>query len=203
MDIWNNSPHHEVKTLALFFFSSLGNDFLLKKWNRIKTISLKIENWAHADSYCSIVARLFEAYPQKIRPQLQKWNRSHNFWERRISVVGLYYYSSLRSRQPDTKLATNLLQSLLDDEEYYVQKAIGWTLRELGNTKEKELKLFLKRNIAKIHPVAFTTAIEKISQTDKEKLKRNEKKALLPQESGQNKKITLKRHNFQNTSSSR
>ena len=118
----------------------------------------------------------FEAYPQKIKPQLQKWNRSHNFWERRISVVGLYYYSSLRSRQPDTKLVHNLLRSLLDDEEYYVQKAIGWTLRELGNTKEKELKLFLKRNIAKIHPVAFTTAIEKIPRTDKEKLKGMRKK---------------------------
>ncbi len=175
--IWENTKYHEVKTLALSFLYTLEKEFLLAKWSKVKKWMGEVENWAHADGYSSIIASLFEISPEKIRPQLVKWNKSKNPWERRISIVGLYYYSSSRRTQPEVKLVTDFIKPLVLDEDYYVQKGVGWTLRELGNVEPKKQMSFLKKNITKLSPIAFSTAIEKISKGEREMLKLIRKEA--------------------------
>ena len=171
-DIWRGSPCHEVKTLALMFFASLDTDALISRWRSFKTIAGSVENWAHSDSYSGIFARIFEASPSLVEPQILIWNGSHNLWERRISLTGLYYYSALRKKQPNHRFVLRCLRSLLDDEEYYVQKAMGWTLRELGNAEPKVHKIFLEGNLGAIDSRAFSAAIEKLPTKFKENLKR-------------------------------
>ena len=172
VDIWRGSPYHEVKTLALIFFASLDTDTLALRLGGFKTIVGGVENWAHADAYSAIVARLFEGVPSLVGPQIALWNGSRHSWERRVSLTGLYYYSALRKNQPDSQFVLRCLCSLIDDEEYYVQKAVGWTLRELGNAEPKIHKIFLEENLGRIDSRAFSTAIEKLPVKAKENLKK-------------------------------
>jgi len=61
---------------------------------------------------------------------------------------------------------------LLNDKEYYVQKGVGWSLKELYQVYPKETLKYLGKNIKKISSIAFSPATEKLEKKDKEKLKK-------------------------------
>jgi len=60
---------------------------------------------------------------------------------------------------------------LLADGEYYVQKGVGWALRELRNVYPKEAHAYLLKHIRTVSPIAFTIAIEKVGEAERAKLK--------------------------------
>jgi 3-methyladenine DNA glycosylase AlkD len=60
---------------------------------------------------------------------------------------------------------------LLKDKEYYVQKAVGWTLRELGTVYPKQTFSYLISHIKSVSSIAFTIATEKMNMDVKKELK--------------------------------
>lgn len=137
----------------------------------------KVDNWAHSDYLSKFLTRLFEE--PKTRPEMleivKKWNNSDKLWERRQSLVSLYYYSRTKSQFLPYKTAIKLVENLLEDKEYYVQKAVGWTLRELFNVYPKDTYHFINKYAKEIKPAAFTTCIEKMTENEKLKIKQNRK----------------------------
>ncbi len=175
--VWKNSPFFEVKALPLFYYEALIKDkkTALAFWPTTKSWAKDLENWAHSDVLSKCYAALLEFEPTRIYPTLQTWNRSKNPWLRRQSVVSLLCYSALRKKVlPKTKLFP-LVESLLADDHYYVQKGIGWTLRELSNAYPDATWTFLKKHVLSISSHAFSAAVEKIPSTQKEELKSKRK----------------------------
>ncbi len=107
---------------------------------------------------------------------IKKWNSSTNLWERRQSLVSLYYYTRTKKEYIDYKISEKLISNLLLDKEYYVQKAVGWALRESFNAYPNETFTFIEASIRNISSTAFTTCIEKMTSTQKEILKAKRKK---------------------------
>lgn len=60
---------------------------------------------------------------------------------------------------------------LLPDKEYYVQKGVGWTLREVYNVYPNETLTWLKQDIKLLSSIAFTIAIEKMDSITVNELK--------------------------------
>ena len=60
----------------------------------------------------------------------------------------------------------------MDHEHYYVQKGVGWTLREIGNVYPDEALAFLEANIGQLSAAAFTAATEKLSPAKKNRIKK-------------------------------
>jgi hypothetical protein len=69
--------------------------------------------------------------------------------------VSLLEYASKRSRfLPFVKLIS-FVDQLLEDSEYYVQKGVAWTIREIYNVYPIETLEYLEKNILRIQPEAF------------------------------------------------
>lgn len=176
MNLWNEvyplAKYHETRSLPLLFakkqHKKYDPEFL---WNITKAWVNHIDNWAHSDTLSSIYSHLLENIEDKIYPQLQKWNSSKNPWERRQSVVSLLLYARTRKKFLKPEKYISLIEPLLSDEDYYVQKGVGWTLRELGVVYPKEQKAFINKHLADISATAFTAAVEKWDKAEKEKLK--------------------------------
>jgi 3-methyladenine DNA glycosylase AlkD len=174
--IWNDSQIFEVLTQAMFFpeknAKKLDQKKLLetfKKWIK------KIDNWGHSDMMSSIIAKMLVKEADIIFPQLQKWNRSKNSWEKRQSVVSLAMYHR-RNNALDYSAVISLVKNLLEDDHYFVQKGVGWSLREIGTQYPKEVWKFLNENVNSISPIAFSATIEKLDASKKEALKKIRKK---------------------------
>lgn len=167
---WVESQTFEGKALSIFWLESLPKETILKNAKKILKWADQIDNWAHSDGLCALYAYLFENSQKEVLPVYKKWNSHKNPWLRRCSLVGLYFYSRFRKTQPTFKLSKQMITPHLQAPEYYVQKAVGWTLRETYNVYPSETIQFLNDNITKITPIAWVAASEKLKAPFKLKL---------------------------------
>jgi 3-methyladenine DNA glycosylase AlkD len=179
--IWKSTDVYEVLSQCIYFIEKnwLKLD-AIEVWTTVRSWVEKIDNWAHSDGLSDIYAHLMEKMPEEIYGQYQQWNKSENPWERRQSLVGMLLYSKKRKTLlPATKLL-DMVEPLIADKDYFVQKGLGWALREIGNVYPDETIAFLGKNCTILHPVAFATSVEKISPELKTllKLQRKQKRSL-------------------------
>lgn len=168
--IWFETDIFEVRTLAGYWLDQQNPTELQKNYKKIFNWATVIDNWAHSDLLCSIYARLFEQMPKEVLPIYLKWNRHKNSWLRRCSIVGLFYYSRHRDKQPKFEFAAKMVKPHFVAKEYYVQKAVGWTIREMYNVYPEKTLDFMDSHLKQIHPDAWYAASEKLPASTKSKL---------------------------------
>lgn len=167
---WFEAESFDQKHLSLFWLESLSDEDLVKLAKPLLRWSSVIDNWAHSDSLCGTYSRIFEVAPKQHLGQYKKWNRHQNPWLRRISMISLMYYSRLRETHPSFQQARDFVVPHLNAKEYYVQKAVGWTLREMYNVYPKQTLALMQKNIRQISSIAWVAASEKLKPADKKKL---------------------------------
>jgi 3-methyladenine DNA glycosylase AlkD len=169
--VWRNGGVYEVLCAPLFF---LGLREVTKEpfqyWPLVKKWATKIENWVHSDSLCSFYTRCLYANPSMVYPEFVGWNKSNNPWLQRISIVSLLYYSRQRDAVLHFQELIALVNPLLESSHPYVQKGVGWTLREIGNVYPRETYDYLMRNVSRLAPVSYSYATEKLEGAKKERL---------------------------------
>lgn len=171
--IFKNSNTYEEKWFALNFFNKKSMLKVAPKyWYMLKTWVEDIDNWAHSDTLSGIYATVLETNPKKYLPFFKKLNKSKNPWERRQSVVGLYFYFRLRKNPIPAKVPLELVENLLNDKHIYVQKGIGWTLREIYQVDGKAQLSFVKKNVKRIAPAGYYATVEKYPASLKAEVKK-------------------------------
>jgi 3-methyladenine DNA glycosylase AlkD len=174
--IWNfifkNAKTHEAMNQALMYFDARRDQLEPADWRVLKSWASRVENWVHSDTLCGIYSRLHEQYPELVYPQLLTWNRAKNPWLRRISIVSLIYYVSPNRKAPSVLRVFPLVTSLIRDKDPYVQKGVGWTLRECYKLRPESTFAFLKHYIKDLAPTSFSYATEKVTKKEKETLKK-------------------------------
>lgn len=176
--IFKKSTTHEGKNQALIFLDR--NYKHIEARHQLQLLPQWInhtDNWAHSDYLSKFLTRLLE-HPDtrtQMLKQVKLWNNSVKPWERRQSLVALYYYARTKKEHVPFDVSKRHLQKLMQDKDYFVQKAVGWTLRESFNVYPESTFGFIEHNIKNISSTAFTTAIEKMDPAQKNYLKSKRK----------------------------
>jgi 3-methyladenine DNA glycosylase AlkD len=100
--------------------------------------------------------------------EVLRWTRSKNFWRRRISTYAMRAF--VRAGELDKPF--ELLERLLYDPEFWVQRAVGTWLRECWKKDEKRTAAFLRRHARGLPPVTITVATERAPKRFREELRR-------------------------------
>jgi DNA alkylation repair enzyme len=171
--IWRGTTDFHVKMQAYFYMESLlkRRDLLPTIWAVTQPWQDGVDNWCLCDSLAKIFTKVLEVMPDEVYPTLAAWNTSPSLWHRRQSVVSLLYFSRTKKVLPTFGQITALVLPLLGDDEYYVQKGVGWTLREMHTVYPEPTMEFARRHVAAIHPIAFTILLEKMTEAEKTGLK--------------------------------
>jgi len=173
--IWHTSKYFEVMNHAFYFTETrskidlLHHIPLLLKWQK------RVDNWAHSDSLSSHYARFLEHDPKLMLPILEQWSVSKNPWDNRQSLVSLFFYSRMRKKFVPFIKALKLIKRQLHHEHYYVQKGVGWSLRELYNVYPQETYEYLQTVAKDLSPAAWTAATESLTSSQKARLKASRK----------------------------
>lgn len=177
--IYSNTDVFEVRSQAILFYEKHEADIAMLKavWPRLKGWATELNNWAHSDGLSSLYAQTLEHDDALVYPTLVEWNRARNPWLRRQSIVSLLYYAAAREKILPAAKMFPLVEALVDDPEFYVQRGVGWTLRELGNVYRKDTDRFLDKHITRLSSIAFSAATEKVTAARKATLKRARKAA--------------------------
>jgi hypothetical protein len=170
---WKFSNNFRTQIHAFFFLERYINkkELLATVWQTSVSWQQEVDDWPLCDSLSKINSKLLEAHPEEVYQQLALWNKDANLWKRRQSIVSLLYYSRTKKTYLPFEQIATLIAPRLKDKEYYVQKGIGWALRELHNVYPAATLLLLNENLKDISAIAFTAAAEKISTVIKDDLK--------------------------------
>ncbi len=100
----------EKKDIALFEFMIIHKSW----WDTIDLIAPKL------------VGNYFKIYPEQRDTYVEKWIASNNIWLQRTAILfQLNYKSDL-----DKDFLAYVINSLLGSKEFFINKAIGWILRQ-------------------------------------------------------------------------
>lgn len=161
--VWEQSAQFEALQMAIYFIIKHRENL----WNSDKLFNIvqwtkRIDNWAHSDGLSSFYAFALEKNPEVMAPILQKWNLSKMAWERRQSVVSLLYYQRLRNNIPDFEWMIAFPHRLLKDADVFVQKGIGWFLRECYQRYPTQTLDYIFQEAPQISATAWQATTEKL-----------------------------------------
>jgi len=166
--IWKNTEWYEVAHQALYYYQHKPITKL--EFSKIKTWINRCDCWEHSDDLSKIYAQVVEDNRNWIIPVFETWNRSRSPWKRRQSIVGLIEYASKRKHVLPFSQLIRFVAPLLQDNDYYVQKGIGWTLREIYNVYPAEALVFIEQNLIVLSSQAYSSATEKLAKETKQRL---------------------------------
>ena len=77
-----------------------------------------------------LMGEYFKTYPEQKDKYVKKWLKSNNIWLQRSALLFQLKYK----KDLDTQLLSSTINSLLGSKEFFINKAIGWVLREFSRT---------------------------------------------------------------------
>lgn len=117
----------------------------------------RVNNWDLIDVTCrGVIGRHIHELnsPHDVLFELA---RSDNIWRKRTAIISTFYFLKFG----EYKTTLKLCEVLLHDEHDLIQKAVGWSLRELGKHAGRDLLLkFLDMHAATMPRTALRYAIE-------------------------------------------
>lgn len=170
--VWEHAKTHEAKVQAVLYVEKPSEPYDPSwLWCQLEPWVSSVNCWDQSDCLSRIYSQLLEEVPEQVVPVLKCWNSSDNPWERRQSLVALLFYSRFRTVFPDEDLVFSLIEARLLDEDYYVQKGLGWALREAYHVWPQRSLAFLDDVVGNLAPAAWQASTEKLDPSVKQRLK--------------------------------
>jgi 3-methyladenine DNA glycosylase AlkD len=123
----------EEKLLALKMLGLIAKKDPARSLKLVQVFSKSIGNWAVCDAMgMQALKPIMKTHQEEIFELAGKYNHSTDFWQRRLSLVLVEWYTRTRELHPAIK---KLVKSLENDEEYYVRKAVVWVNKNFQKGK--------------------------------------------------------------------
>lgn len=156
-DLWS-LPQREFQYLALGligkFEKKVDEDFIF-------TLEYLITHKSWWDTVDTIaghsVGVMFKRFPKVKTKYLKKWRTSDNFWLRRTTLLFQLGYKE----ETDFELLCDLIRENLGSDEFFINKAIGWALRQYAHTKPEPVRKFVKAT-KELNPLSRREALKNI-----------------------------------------
>lgn len=114
--------------------------------------------WDTVDTVQRLTRSFFAKYPELIEKHTGKWIEADNFWLQRSAIIFQLHYKD----KTDKDLLFKYVLRRKDSDEFFVQKAIGWALRQYGKTNPEAVKQFVEQN--KLAPLSEREAMKIINK---------------------------------------
>jgi len=156
-ELWKH-PYREMQ-----YFASELILALKKQWQPelIELLEYMITHkswWDTVDKIASEnVAPFFLLFPDKMRPVTKKWNHSPDIWLQRTSII---FQNPYKQKTEDGLLSEYILHCA-HSKEFFIQKGIGWALREYSKTNAAWVKKFVAAH--ELAPLSKREALKRIN----------------------------------------
>ncbi len=132
------------------------------------------DNWALVDDLCIKTIYQFLLSRPYLIEKTQHWVHSDVSWCRRASnVVWVKFIKRKIGKTTyflDKELVFNNCDLLLDDEDEFVQKSIGWLLKVTSVEHEADVITYIKKNYERLTRPTLRYAIEKMDEATRKSL---------------------------------
>jgi 3-methyladenine DNA glycosylase AlkD len=127
----------------------------------IERLLRESQTWALVDELAALVAgSLVERHPE-LGVVLDRWAGDPDFWIRRSALLALLV--PLRRGGGDFSRFSRYAETMLEEREFFIRKAIGWVLRDTGRKRPDLIYAWLLPRAGRASGVTLTEAIKSLS----------------------------------------
>jgi len=147
-DLWS-LPQREFQYAATSLLSRSEKDLPAKLIKTMEYLLVTKSWWDTVDTISGGPLGLhFRRFPDVREKYLAKWRTSDNFWLRRATILFQLNYKE----ETDFKLLCEIICENLGSKEFFINKAIGWSLRQYARIEPQAVKKFVEST--PLHPLS-------------------------------------------------
>ena len=159
LSVWRDAKYREERYGAI----ALCNHRKAKPFQTLDTLPMIEEMivsgawWDYVDDLASHrIGALLAAHPREMRKTMLAWSRSPDMWKRRTSII-----CQLSFRQAtDLDLLYACIAPSLSSKEFFLRKAIGWSLRQVARHDPNAVRRYVKENDSALSPLSKREAMK-------------------------------------------
>ena len=168
--LWSTSVY-EGRAVAVALLERKVGYLDLAALGLVEDLLRRSHTWALVDWLSNkVAAPLVEREPSETRATLVRWSRDSDFWVRRASMLALL--PELRAGRGDFKLFALFATSMISEREFFIRKAIGWVLREVGKKRPWLTYEFLSEHLNKVSGLSLREGSKYLPSEQRELLQR-------------------------------
>jgi len=155
-DLWS-LPEREFQYVAMGLLGKFENQIPEKLIDTVEYLIVTKSWWDTVDTIAShTVGTHFKRFPKIRERYLKKWRKSKNLWLRRTAILFQLGYK----KETDFELLLEIITENLGSDEFFINKAIGWSLRQYARIDPKAVTKFVKST--PLHPLSRREAMKHI-----------------------------------------
>ena len=136
-----NKEEREFQYVVVYYLKAMQKFLKREDISRLKYLIVTKSWWDTVDLLAKVVGSLvirIEGYDQI----MLEWSKDSNIWLRRVAIL---YQLSLKDKV-DKQVLDEILVNNLGDSEFFINKAIGWALRDYSKYNPEWVREFIKKN---------------------------------------------------------
>lgn len=132
--------HREMQYLVYDYLLAMKKYLSYEDIDKIKTYITAKSWWDTIDFLCKVIGDI-GLRDNRVGRMMIDWSKSDNIWLKRTAIQHQLTYKD----KTNTELLEEIIQNCLDTDEFFVNKAIGWALREYSKTSPEWVKAFISK----------------------------------------------------------
>ncbi|MBE0652208.1 MAG: DNA alkylation repair protein, partial [Bacteroidales bacterium] len=162
-DCWAK-PEREFQYFIMEILGKMAKKAEPSRIDLYEYIALHKSWWDTIDYIAAnLVGVHFQHYPEQIIPYTEKWMDSGNMWMQRTALLFQLKYGE----KTDLDLMTRYIERLLGTKEFFINKAIGWVLRQYSKTDPGWVIEYVNKNENKLAGLSQREALKWLDRKGK------------------------------------
>ena len=136
-----NKEEREFQYVVVYYLKAMQKFLKREDISRLKYLIVTKSWWDTVDLLAKVVGSLvirIEGYDQI----MLEWSKDSNIWLKRVAIL---YQLSLKDKV-DEIILDKILVNNLGDNEFFINKAVGWALRDYSKFNPEWVREFIKKN---------------------------------------------------------
>jgi 3-methyladenine DNA glycosylase AlkD len=161
LKIWRGARFREERYAALY----LAGDKRARPFQSPTAMKMYEEMivsgawWDYVDDIASHrIGPILHAYREPMRRKMLSWSKSNNLWKRRSAIICQLGFKT----ETDLELLYACIEPSLESREFFLQKAIGWALRQYAWTDGAEIRKYVHLNRSRLSTLSRREALKNI-----------------------------------------
>lgn len=115
--------------------------------------------WDYVDDIASHgIGPILRHYPAPMRRKMLSWCKSNNLWKRRTAIICQLGFKA----ETDLELLYACIDPSLGSREFFLQKALGWALRQYAWTDGAEINKYVRLNRTRLSALSRREALKNL-----------------------------------------
>lgn len=148
MTCWEKN-YREAQYVGILYICQQEKFLTGKDIENIKYLITHKSWWETVDQLDAIVGNIVLKEPEYVKLMLE-WSVDENLWLRRLAID----YQQEFEDKTDFDLLEEIICNNLGSNEFFINKAIGWSLRDYSHTNPEWVREFLVKYDDKLAPLS-------------------------------------------------